>query len=76
MIEEVGPNIQHTSGVANIVADTISILPSKYFDKYETITRKDQCRANELFLISRSENNKYCFPLNLLNVKKITTKIS
>ena len=46
IIEEFGPNIQHIAGVDNILADTLSRLPSTPSDKYETCTRKAQCCAN------------------------------
>ena len=53
-------------------------------EKYKLFTRKDQCRANELFAIGRVENNEYCFLLSLLIVqrkqqkepKNINTKLS
>ena len=61
IIEEFGPNIQHIYVVDNIVADALSRFPSTSADKYDPSTRKAQCRANELFTIIRSENNKYCF---------------
>ena len=51
------PNIQHISGVDNIVADTISRLPFMPSNKNETYTIKAQCHANELFTIFREENN-------------------
>ena len=69
VIEDFGPNIQHIAGVENIVADMLSILLSISINKYEPRTRKAQCHANDLFVISRSENNQYCFPLNILNVQ-------
>ena len=47
------PNIQHISGVDNIVSGTLSRLPSTTRDKYQSCTRKYQCRANELFVIGR-----------------------
>ena len=40
ILEDFGTNIQHISGVDNIVYDTLSILPSTYFDKYDHITKK------------------------------------
>ena len=46
ILKEFGPNIQHIDGVDNIVADTLSILTSTPSDKYNTCTRKAQCRAN------------------------------
>ena len=58
IIEESGPNIQHISGVYNIIVDMLSRFPSTSIDKYEPITSKDQCCANKLFIISRTENNK------------------
>ena len=69
ILEEFGPIIQHIAGVDNIVADTLSRLPSTPSDKYKPCTRKSQCRVNELFVIVRVENNKYCFPLNILIVQ-------
>ena len=63
-------NIQHISGVENIVADKLSVFTSTSVDNYETSTSKAQCRANELFGIGREENNEYCFLLNILNVKR------
>ena len=70
IFEEFGPNIQHISGVDNIVSDTIIRLPSTPSDKYKTCTRKAQCRANELFSMNRVENHEYCFLLNILIVKR------
>ena len=70
ILEEFWPNIQHLSGVDNILADTLSILQSTSVDKYYPITSKSQCHANELFAMSSAENNEYCFPLNLLNVQR------
>ena len=69
-LEEFGPNITHIDGFYNIVADTLSILPSTSVDKYEPITRKAQCCANESFTISTAENNEYLFALNILNVQR------
>ena len=65
-----GPNIQHISGVDNTVADTLSRFPSTPIDKYESCTRKYQCRADEVFVLGRVENNKYCFPLNILILQR------
>ena len=58
IIEEFGPNIQHISGVDNIVSDTLSRLPSTQSDKYESCTSKGQCREKKLFVIVRVEKNK------------------
>ena len=65
IIKEFGPNIQHISGVDNIVAKRLSRLPSAPSDKYEYCTGKAQCRANELFEIGRVQNNEDCFLLNI-----------
>ena len=70
IIVEFGPNIQHISGVDNIVADTLSRFPSTPSNKYEPCTSKAQCHANELFALGRIENNKYRFPLNILIVQR------
>ena len=69
IIKEFGPNIQHIAGVDNIVDDTLSRLTSTPSEKNESCTRKAQCRANELFAISR-KNNDNCFPLKLLIVHR------
>ena len=84
IIQEFGPNIQYIAVVDNIVSNTLSIFLSIYVEKYEPITKRDQCRVNELFAISMAENNKYCFPLNLLNaqieqpkeLRKVNSKLS
>ena len=70
ILEEFGPTIQHIDGVENIVADTLSRLPSTPSDKCEPCTRNSQCRTNELFTIDRVENNENIFPLNLLIVQR------
>ena len=70
IIKYFGRNIQHISGFDNIVADTLSKLPSNPSGKYYPFTRKDQCRANKLFTIVREENNEHCFLLNVLIVQR------
>ena len=70
ILEDFEAGIQHIYGVDNIVADTLSRFPSTLIDKYESITRKAQCRADEIFAISGAENNGECFPLNILNGKR------
>ena len=49
IIEAFGTNIQHISGVDNIVSYTLSKLPSTSDDKYNPSTIKTRCCANELF---------------------------
>ena len=73
IINEFGPNSQNIYGVNNIVADTVSRLPSTPSDKYKPCTRNYQCHVKKLFAIGRIENNKYCFPLIILIVKKTKT---
>ena len=58
-MEEFGPNIQHISGVDNIVADTLSRFPSMPSKKYKSFTRKAQFHANDLFEFGSIEDNKY-----------------
>ena len=70
IIEESGPNIHNIYGVDNIVADTLSIFPSKSVNKYEPRTSNSQCRTNELFTIIWEENNEDRFLLNILNVQR------
>ena len=70
IIKEFGINIQHIAGVDNIVYDTLSRFPYRPSDKYEPCTRKSQCHNNELFALSRIENNEYCFPLLILILQR------
>ena len=70
ILEEFGPNIQHISGVDNILDDTLSRLPCTPSNKYDPWTRKDQCSANNVFAVGRVEKNENCFPLNLLIVQR------
>ena len=58
IIKDFGPNIQHISGVENIVADTLSILPYASVNSYKHSTKKYQYCANKVFTISRAENNE------------------
>ena len=69
ILKDFDPNIQNIDVVDNIGSDTLSIFPSTPRNKYDPCTRKDQCRANELFSIDRVENNEDCFPINLLIVQ-------
>ena len=55
IIKEFGPNIQHIYVFDNIVADTLSILPSTSVGKYGTIKMKAHCLMNKLFEIDRDE---------------------
>ena len=70
IIEEFGPNIQHIYGVDKIVSDKLSRWPSMPSRKYNTCTRKAQRYTNKSFTIGRVENNKDCFLLNILIVKR------
>ena len=53
ILEEFWSNIQNIAGIENIVADTLSILPSTPCNKYKPCTGKTQCCANEFFSIGR-----------------------
>ena len=57
ILKEFRPNIQHIPGVDNIVADTLSRLPSTPSKKYEPCTSKAKFHANGLFKIVRVEKN-------------------
>ena len=46
IIKYFGPNIQHISGVDNIVVHTLSILPHTSVDKYKPSTIKSHCCTN------------------------------
>ena len=69
ILKDFGHNIQHVSGVDSIVDDTLSRLPYTSVDKNKPSTSKAQCHTNNLFTIVRVENNKDCFPLNILSVQ-------
>ena len=61
-----------------------SILTSTPSNKYESCTRKSQFCIDELFTLSKLENNDDFFPLNILIVRReqqkeprnITSKLS
>ena len=74
ILEEFGTNIQQIAGVDNIVADTLSRFTSTSIDKYDTCTRKAQCRTNELFTIGRVEKKEYPPPNKSINCTKRKTK--
>ena len=69
ILKDCGPTIQHIAGVENVVAYMLSRFLPKPSNKYDTCTSKSQCCANDVFTIGRVENNKDCFPLNLLTVQ-------
>ena len=70
ILEEFGPNIQNIDGFENILSDTLSRFTSTPRDKYYTCKRMAQCCANELLAISRAENNKDYFLINILIVQR------
>ena len=51
-------------------SETLSRFPSASVDKYNPITSKSQFRTSKLFVMGREENNKGCFPINILNVQR------
>ena len=69
-LKEFGPNIHHIYVVENIVADTLSILPSMHSNKYNPCTRKAQNHANKSFTLGGIENNEDPPPLNLLILQR------
>ena len=63
ILEEFGPNIQHIAGLDNVVADTLSRLPSANTDEKDSpCTPLDSHQANELFAL---DNETESFPLSL-----------
>ena len=68
-IKQFGTNIQHISGVENIVTDMLSRLSYTSINKYNTCKRNTQCCANNSFTIGILENNDDCFWLNILILK-------
>ena len=73
ILKEFGPNIQHIYVVENIVADTLSRLPSTHSNKYNSCKRKAQYCATESFALGSIENNEDP-PVEDLNCKKRTIK--
>ena len=60
IIKYFGSNIRYIDLFDNILDDEISRLMYTSVNKYKHITMKAQCCTNELFTISRvEENNKY-----------------
>ena len=70
VIEDFRPNIQHVYEVYNIRYDTIIIIPSTLIKNYDSSIMKSQCRANDLLVDGRIENNKYFLLLDILNVQR------
>ena len=66
ILEEFGPNIQHIPGVDNIVADTLSRLPSANTDREDDSTER-LCRTNKLFVTNETATDD-SFPLTLSTV--------
>ena len=74
ILGDFGPNIQHIDGVYNIVSDTLIIFPYTSVNKYEPITSKSQCCADELFKIGWKEK-KRIFPAKYTKCAKRATQI-
>ena len=74
-VKEFDPNIQNIAGVDKMLADMLTILEATSNVKYNPSTMKAQCCVNKLFSISRLENKKYCFALNVLNVQREQQKV-
>jgi len=73
ILEEFGPNIQHIAGVDNIVADTLSRLPSANIERDDPSTSQGQFRANEFFAFNAQAVDDG-FPLALLTVQQEQNK--
>ena len=63
-------NIQHISGVENIVADTISRFLSTTFDLDESKTTRDLSKANGLFTTRAEQSVGDGYPLDLALVQR------
>ena len=74
ILKSFGPNIQHISGVDNIVAYILSRFPSTSVEKYEPSTSKAQCHAKVLLEIVREEK-KGLFPDESLKWEKRKKRI-
>ena len=65
IIKQFGPNIQHISGVDNIVADMLIITPYVKNDQVKTNTINFQCCNNKIFTTSVLQEQEYGLPLYL-----------
>jgi hypothetical protein len=70
ILEEFGPNIQHIPGVDNIVADTLSRLPSANTDRAEDDTSPE---TNKMFVTNGTATDD-SFPLTLSSVLREQNK--
>ena len=70
MLEYFGPNIQHISGIDNIVSDTLSRLPLANINRYESSTINDSRQANELLTFNNDKYENFDSPLALPLVQR------
>jgi hypothetical protein len=69
ILEEFGPNIQHITGVDNVVADMLSCVPSANCeDRDELEPSNAQHHAKELFALEVNTANDDGFPLSLIKM--------
>ena len=74
ILKEFGPYIQHIAGIDNIIADTLSRLPSANNDKsFPSTPSQESCHVKELFAINATTMNGD-FPLNLSLVQEEQNK--
>ena len=57
ILEEFGPNIQHIARLDNVVADTLSRLPSANTDENSPSTMMDMYQANEFFALDTNDES-------------------
>jgi hypothetical protein len=72
ILKEFGPNIQHIPGVDNIVADTLSRLPSANTNREDDGTESLR-RTNKLF-VTNGQPTDDSFPLTLSTVLREQNK--
>ena len=72
ILEDFGPNIQHIAGVDNIIADTLSRLPSANNDESIPSTSQGSRHVKDLFAINATTTSGS--PLNLSLVQEEQNK--
>ena len=68
LLEEFGPNIQHKTGIDNVVANMLSHVPSANCELDEVEPSNAQCHVKELFAIETNNVIDDGIPLALIKV--------
>jgi hypothetical protein len=62
ILEEFGPNIQHITGINNVVADMLSHVPLANYDQDELEPSNAQHHVKEIFALEVNTANNDGFP--------------